>query len=106
MQSRGGKGIMAMRLTERTGLMAAQLLVHEDEDIMLITDDGTLIRMPVADISILGRNTQGVRLMRVEDGCKVVCVARAEAEEDDEPDDPLDVPEENDASAESAGEEE
>ena len=62
--------------------------------------------MPVADISTLGRNTQGVRLMRVEDGCKVVCVARAEAEEDDEPDDPLDVPEENDASAESAGEEE
>ena len=104
--SRGGKGIKAMNLTAKTGALTCQLLVHEDEDILLITDDGTLIRMPVADISTLGRNTQGVRLMRVEDGCKVVCVARAEAEEDDEPDDPLDVPEENDASAESAGEEE
>ena len=105
-QSRGGKGIKAMNLTAKTGALTCQLLVHEDEDILLITDDGTLIRMPVADISTLGRNTQGVRLMRVEDGCKVVCVARAEAEEDDEPDDPLDVPEENNASAESAGEEE
>ena len=105
-QSRGGKGIKAMNLTAKTGALTCQLLVHEDEDILLITDDGTLIRMPVADISTLGRNTQGVRLMRVEDGCKVVCVARAEAEEDDEPDDPLDVPDENDASAESAGEEE
>ena len=105
-QSRGGKGIKAMNLTAKTGALTCQLLVHEDEDILLITDDGTLIRMPVADISTLGRNTQGVRLMRVEDGCKVVCVARAEAEEDDEPDDPLDVPEENDASAESASEEE
>ena len=105
-QSRGGKGIKAMNLTAKTGALTCQLLVHEDEDILLITDDGTLIRMPVADISTLGRNTQGVRLMRVEDGCKVVCVARAEAEEDDEPDDPLDVPEENDASVESAGEEE
>ncbi len=105
-QSRGGKGIKAMNLTTKTGALTCQLLVHEDEDILLITDDGTLIRMPVADISTLGRNTQGVRLMRVEDGCKVVCVARAEAEEDDEPDDPLDVPDENDASAESAGEEE
>ncbi len=105
-QSRGGKGIKAMNLTAKTGALTCQLLVHEDEDILLITDDGTLIRMPVADISTLGRNTQGVRLMRVEDGCKVVCVARAEAEEDDEPDDPLDIPDENNASAESAGEEE
>ena len=105
-QSRGGKGIKAMNLTAKTGALTCQLLAHEDEDILLITDDGTLIRMPVADISTLGRNTQGVRLMRVEDGCKVVCVARAEAEEEDEPDDPLDVPAENDASAESAGEEE
>ena len=105
-QSRGGKGIKAMNLTAKTGALTCQLLAHEDEDILLITDDGTLIRMPVADISTLGRNTQGVRLMRVEDGCKVVCVARAEAEEDDEPDDPLDVPAENDASAQSASEEE
>ena len=81
-QSRGGKGIKAMNLTAKVGQLAGQLLVHDDEDILLITDDGTIIRMPVADISVLGRNTQGVRLMRVEEGCRVVCVARAEAEED------------------------
>ena len=59
LQSRGGKGIMAMRLTDKTGLMAAQLLVHEDEDIMLITDDGTIIRMPVSGISTIGRVYSG-----------------------------------------------
>ena len=83
-QSRGGKGIKAMNLTAKVGQLAGQLLVHDDEDILLITGDGTIIRMPVADISVLGRNTQGVRLMRVEEGCRVVCVARAEAEEDAE----------------------
>ena len=82
-QSRGGKGIKAMNLTAKVGQLAGQLLVHDDEDILLITDDGTVIRMPVSDISVLGRNTQGVRLMRVDEGCRVVCVARAEAEEED-----------------------
>ena len=81
-QSRGGKGIKAMNLTDKTGRMCCQLPVHEEEDILLITDDGTIIRMPVDDISTLGRNTQGVRLMRVEAGCKVVGVARAEADEE------------------------
>jgi len=82
-QGRGGKGIKAMNLTAKTGALASQLLVKDDEDILLITDDGTVIRMPVDGISVLGRNTQGVRLMRVEEGCKVVCVARAEAEEEE-----------------------
>ena len=84
LQTRGGKGIKAMNLTDKTGLLAAQLLVPEEEDIMLMTDDGTLIRMPVSGISVLGRATQGVRLMRVENGARVVCVARAEAEDEDE----------------------
>ncbi len=82
-QSRGGKGIKAMNLTEKVGRLAGQLLVHEDEDVLLITDDGTIIRMPVADISLQGRNTQGVRVMRVDEGSRVVCVARAEAEEEE-----------------------
>ncbi len=81
-QSRGGKGIKAMNLTPKTGRLTCQLLADEAEDILLITDDGTVIRMSVGDISTLGRNTQGVRLMRVEEGSKVVCVARAEAEEE------------------------
>ena len=86
-QSRGGKGIKAMNLTPKTGRLTCQLLADEAEDILLITDDGTIIRTPVSSISTLGRNTQGVRLMRVAEESKVVCVARAEAEEEDEPDD-------------------
>ncbi len=84
-QGRNGKGIIAMNLTEKTGPLAAQLLVQPEEDILLITDDGTIIRTTVADIRVCGRNTQGVRLMRVAEGCQVVGVARAEAEEDEEP---------------------
>ena len=82
-QSRGGKGIKAMNLTDKTGRLTCQLLAHEAEDILLITDDGTIIRVPVGSISTLGRNTQGVRLMRVAEDSKVVCVARAEAEEEE-----------------------
>jgi len=82
LQGRAGKGIKAMNLTEKTGLLAAQLLVSDEEDILLITADGTIIRTPVSDISIHGRNTQGVRLMRV-DGSRIVCVAPAEAEEEE-----------------------
>lgn len=81
-QSRGGKGILAMRLTEKTGLMAAQMLVDEDEDIMLITDDGTIIRMPVSGISVIGRVSQGVRVMRVEGESRIVGVTATEREED------------------------
>ena len=85
LQQRGGKGIKAMNLTEKTGNLAAQLLVHDDEDLLLITSDGTVIRTPVNSISVLGRNTQGVRLMRVGEDSKVVCVARAEPEPEEEP---------------------
>ena len=84
LQQRGGKGIKAMNLTDKTGKLAAQLLVHDAEDLMLITNDGTVIRTPMSSISVLGRNTQGVRLMRVGEDSKVVCVARAEAEPEDE----------------------
>ena len=86
LQQRGGKGIKAMNLTEKTGNLAAQLLVHDDEDLLLITSDGTVIRTPVNSISVLGRNTQGVRLMRVGEDSKVMCVARAEAEPEEEAD--------------------
>ncbi len=84
LQNRGGKGIKAMNLTEKTGLLACQLLVHDSEDVILITDDGTVIRTPVADISVVGRNTQGVRLMRVGGESKVVCVAKTESEPEEE----------------------
>jgi DNA gyrase subunit A len=77
---RYGKGIIAMNLTDKTGLMVAQLTVYEDEDILLITDEGVIIRMAVDSISQTGRATQGVRLMRLSDGAKIVGVARAEQE--------------------------
>ena len=91
LQQRGGKGIKAMNLTEKTGNLAAQLLVHDDEDLLLITSDGTVIRTPVNSISVLGRNTQGVRLMRVGEDSKVVCVARAEPEPEEEPENDVEI---------------
>ena len=81
LQSRAGKGIKAMNLTEKTGKLAAQLLVSEDEDLMLITVDGTIIRIPVSSISVLGRSTQGVRLMKVGDS-RIVSVAASAKEEE------------------------
>ncbi len=81
-QGRNGKGIRAINLTEKTGDLAALLLVHEEEDILLITDDGTIIRTPAADIRLCGRNTQGVRVMKLAEGSKVIGVARAEKEEE------------------------
>ena len=93
LQQRGGQGIKAMNLTEKTGNLAAQLLVHDGEDLLLITSDGTVIRTPVNSISVLGRNTQGVRLMRVGEDSKVVCVARAEPEPEEETDVEIEVTE-------------
>ena len=81
-QGRNGMGIKAMQLSEKTGLLVAQLTVAEDEDILLMTDDGTIIRMAAADIRETGRNAQGVRLMRIADGTKIVAVARAEQEQE------------------------
>ena len=81
-QGRNGKGIRAINLTDKTGDLAALLLVHEEEDILLITDDGTIIRTPAADVRLCGRNTQGVRVMRLAEDSKVIGVARAEKEEE------------------------
>lgn len=81
--NRGGKGVRAMNLTEKTGLLAALLMVRDDEDIMLITDDGTIIRTPAETIRQTGRATQGVRLMRVAEGSQIVGAARAEREEEE-----------------------
>ena len=81
---RNGKGIIAMTLTEKTGELVSQLMVHPEEDLLMITDDGTIIRTPVDDIRLCGRATQGVRLMRVAEGSRIVAVARAEKEEPEE----------------------
>ena len=86
-QGRNGKGIIAMKLTDKTGPLVAQLTVTGEEDILLITNEGVIIRMAVDSISTIGRSTQGVRLMRLDDGTKIVGVARAEQEDEDEDED-------------------
>lgn len=83
LQARGGKGLKAMNLSERNGDMAAQLLISKDDDILILSDNGTLIRTEVSNISITGRATQGVRLMRLDDESHVVSVAIAPNEEEE-----------------------
>lgn len=74
-QSRGGKGVLNIRVTERNGSVVGFRQVGEEEQILMITDHGRLIRMPVAQISKIGRVTQGVKLMNLNEGEKVVDVA-------------------------------
>ena len=71
-QSRGGKGMKNYRLTEKTGPVAGAAVVGEDEDVLLVESGGVVIRMPVSGISIYGRDTQGVILMRVEEENRVI----------------------------------
>ena len=71
-QLRGGKGVVTYKITPKTGKLVGVRIATDDEDVMLITDKGTIIRLKVKDISVLGRSTQGVTLMRTTDGGKVV----------------------------------
>ena len=71
-QNRGGKGVVTYKITPKTGKLVGVRIATEEDDVMLITDTGTIIRINVKDISVLGRSTQGVTLMRTSDGGKVV----------------------------------
>ena len=82
-QSRGGKGIYTYRITDKTGKIAGLSTVTDEDDIMLITSDGVLIRMHANEISTFGRQTQGVRIMRLADGITVVSMAKTEHEDDE-----------------------
>jgi DNA gyrase subunit A len=73
---RGGQGVIALQTTERNGATVAALQVRADQELMLISSTGTLVRTPVADISIVGRNTQGVRLIRLAEGERLTGVER------------------------------
>jgi DNA gyrase subunit A len=81
LQGRGGKGVIAMAITDKTGPLACMKICRGDEDVMMIRDDGTVIRVPVDQISLISRNTQGVKLMRVDDDSRVVSVALLPHEE-------------------------
>ncbi len=83
-QGRGGQGVIAIQTSDRNGRTVGALQVGDDDEIMLISSGGTLVRTPVSDISIIGRNTQGVRLIRLESGQRLVGLARIEAMADDD----------------------
>jgi len=83
-QGRGGQGVIAIQTSDRNGRTVGAAQVRDEDEIMLISSNGTLVRTPVDDISIQGRNTQGVRLIRVESEQRLVGVARIESIEEEE----------------------
>ena len=87
LQSRGGKGIITMKTTDKTGRVVGGQQVTEDDQLMLISNKGKIIRMRIKDIRIIGRNTQGVRLIELEEGERVVSLARLAEKEEDEDED-------------------
>ena len=106
-QHRGGFGLRGYQITEKTGKAAGVKVVREDDDILIISDDGTIIRMAAADVNVYSRTAQGVRVMRVSEGTKVISLARVPQEEDknqteeaaEETTGPADAPTEAPASA-------
>lgn len=82
-QSRAGKGILTYKTTEKTGHIIGVKVVTDNDDVMIITANGTIIRLNVSGISVLGRNTQGVTLMRTSEGGKVVSIAKLSPDEDE-----------------------
>jgi DNA gyrase subunit A len=83
-QVRGGVGVKTINITQKTGQMVGLKVVDGDEDIMIINDAGIIIRMNTAEISVFGRSAQGVRVMKVNDQAKVVCVAKVPMGEEEE----------------------
>ncbi len=83
-KGRGGIGLKNYNVTEKTGLIAAVKIVTGDEDVLVITDDATIIRIPVDRISLLGRATQGVRIMRLAAGSRVISIETTEKNPEEE----------------------
>ena len=81
-QNRGGYGLKGYQVTEKTGPVAGVKVVDENDDILIVNDAGVIIRMPVTDISVYGRAAQGVKLMDLPEGAKVISIARTDHEED------------------------
>ena len=76
---RGGQGVIALQTTDRNGEMVAALQVNSEHELMMISSTGTLVRTPVGEISIVGRNTQGVRLIRLGEGERLTGVERIDS---------------------------
>lgn len=88
LRNRGGKGVITIKTTERNGMVVAALVVSDDDDVMLISDSGKIIRIRMNSISVIGRNTQGVTLFEMEKNERLVSVALLA----DPPDEPADAP--------------
>lgn len=84
LQTRGGKGVKAGTFNDKTGKLVNLKQVKEEDDLMLIADNGIIIRTPVKDISLISRGTMGVRIMKLRDDSKIVSVARADHEEEEQ----------------------
>ena len=80
-QKRGGRGVITYKVTQKTGKLVGIRVTDDSKDVMMITDKGTIIRISAKDVSILGRSTQGVTLMRTNDGGKVVSIELVDPEE-------------------------
>ncbi|MCW8830005.1 MAG: DNA gyrase subunit A, partial [Gammaproteobacteria bacterium] len=78
-KGRGGQGVISIKTNERNGEIVGAVQVKADDEIMMITNNGTLVRIAVDDVSEMGRNTQGVRLIRLTKGEKLVEIERIEA---------------------------
>ena len=95
-QNRGGQGVKAYQCTAKTGNVAAVAMVAESEDLMMISDDGTIIRTGAGGVSVISRATQGVKVMTVAEGVKVIGLAVADPDEE-EPSDEGESAEQNEA---------
>jgi DNA gyrase subunit A len=85
-QSRGGKGVKTMKLTKKHGVIAGTEVVTDNDELMIITAEGVIIRVSVKDISQTGRDTQGVKIMKLDQNDRVVTLARVAANGKDEAD--------------------
>ena len=85
-QSRGGKGLKNYNLTDKTGLVAGVRVVSDEDDVMLIENSGIIIRMAASSINVYKRDTQGVILMRVEEGNRVISIERVDREDAEDED--------------------
>ena len=103
-QKRGGKGVLCYKIVEKTGYLVGAKLVHEDHDIMMITNEGIVIRISVKDISIIGRNTSGVKLMNIDPNSdtRIASIAKVrDDEQNPEVEDAIDEQETEEASTDT-----
>ena len=103
-QKRGGKGVLCYKIVEKTGYLVGAKLVHEDHDIMMITNEGIVIRISVKDISIIGRNTSGVKLMNIDpnSNTRIASIAKVrDDEQNPEVEDAIDEQETEEASTDT-----